>query len=267
MSLPPEVGHQRGAESEAVTADPAWKGLYRVGAIAALIAALVFRRNLGVAEVPLFTGLTFPSTVAGWFTLLHGNTLLGLTFLNVFDIANYALVGVMFLAVCVALRQVSKSYTLVAAALCFLGVGVYIVSNSAFPMLSLSMQYSSASTDAQRSTLLAAGQAVLADGYNPAALYQGAGYYVSLMLVAVAGLIVSILMLQSRVFYRATGYVGIVASACDLAYLVGLVFVPQSDVSLLGVACIASGGLFVTIWHLLIGVKLFKLSRIHQIGQ
>jgi hypothetical protein len=82
---------------------------------------------------------------------------------------------------------------------------------------------------------------------------------VSLLLVAVAGLIVSVLMLRSRIFYRATGYVGIVASACDLVYLVGLVFVPESDVSLLGVVCIASGGLFVTIWHLLIGVKLFKL--------
>jgi hypothetical protein len=84
-----------------------------------------------------------------------------MTFLSVFDIANYALVGVMCLAVCVALRGMSKSYTLIAAALSFLGAGVYIVSNSAFPMLSISVQYSSASTGAQRSTLLAAGQAVL----------------------------------------------------------------------------------------------------------
>jgi hypothetical protein len=70
MGQPAEASRQRVAESEAITADPAWKSLYRIGAIAALIAALVFRRNLGVAEVPLFTGLTFPSTVAGWFALL-----------------------------------------------------------------------------------------------------------------------------------------------------------------------------------------------------
>ena len=254
-------------EKSSQTAEASWKSLYRVGAIAALIAALVFRRNLGVAELPMLTGLSLPSSIAGWFTLLHNNTLLGLTLLNVFDIVNYAMVGLLFLAVCVALRQTNKSYTLIAAALCFLGVGVYIVSNSAFAMFSLSNQYFSATTDAQRSTLLAAGQAVLANGYNPTALYQSAGYYLSLILVAVAGLIMSAVMLRSSIFYRATAYVGIVASACDLVYLVGLVFVPQTDVYLLGVICIASGGLFVTIWHLLIGLKLFNLGRTYQLGQ
>ena len=247
-------------EKSSQTAEASWKSLYRVGAIAALIAALVFRRNLGVAEVPILTGYSSPNTIAGWFTLLHNNTLLGLTLLNVFDIADYALVGLMFLAVYVALRQTNNSYTLIAVALCFLGVGVYIVSNSAFAMFSLSNQYFSATTDAQRSTLLEAGQAVFANGYNPTALYQGAGYYLSLMLVAVAGLIMSAVMLHSSIFYRATAYVGIVASACDLVYLVGLIFVPQTDVYLLSVICIASGGLFVTIWHLLIGLKLYKLG-------
>ncbi len=113
--------NENGANSQ--TAEGSWKSLYLVGAMAALIAALVFRRNLGVAEIPLFTGYSLPSTVTGWFTLLHSNTLLGLTFLNVFDIANYALVGLMFLAVYVALRQVNKSYTLIAAALSFLVLG------------------------------------------------------------------------------------------------------------------------------------------------
>jgi hypothetical protein len=190
-----------------------------------------------------------------------------MTLLSVFDFVNYALVGLMFLAVYVALRQTSKSYTLIAAVLGFLGVGIYIVSNSAFPMLSLSNQYFSATTEAQRSSLLAAGQAVLSYGYNPTAIYQSAGYYMSLLLVAVAGLIMSLVMLHTRIFYRATGYVGIVASACDLIFLVGFIFVPQTDVCLLGLLCISSGGLFITIWHLLIGIKLFKLSRIHPLGQ
>jgi len=247
------------------TANSSWKELYRVGAIAALVAAIVFRRNLGVAEIPLLTGYSLPTSVVGWFTLLHSNTLLGLTFLSVFDIANYALVGLMFLVVYVALRQTNKSYTLIAVVLSFLGIGIYIVSNSAFPMFSLSNQYFSATTDAQRSTLLAAGQAVLASGYNPTALYQSAGYYMSLLFVALAGLIMSTIMLHSKIFYRATAYVGIVASACDLVYLVGLVFVPQTDLSVFAAVCIASGGLFITIWHLMIGIKLFKLSRTSQI--
>jgi len=186
---------------------------------------------------------------------------LGLTFLSVFDIVNYALVGLIFLAVYVALSQTNKSFPFIPVALSFLGIGIYIVSNSAFPMFSLSNQYFSATTDAQRSTLLASGQAVLASGYDPTTLYQSAGYYMSLLFAAVAGLLMSIVMLHTRIFYRATAYVGIVASACDLIYLGGLAIVPQTDVYLLAAVCIASGGLFITIWHLLIGIKLFKLSR------
>lgn len=249
-----------GKEKSAQTADASWSSLYRIGAAAALIAALVFRRNLGEAEIPMFTGLAAPSSVAGWFTLLHNNTLLGLTLLNVFDIANYALVGLMFLAVYVVLRQTNKSYTLIAATFSFLGIGVYIVSNSALPMLSLSNQYYSATTASQRSTLLAAGQAVLANGSTLQPLYQSAGFYLSLLLVAVAGLIMSTVMLQSSIFSKATAYIGIVASAFDLTYLVGSVFVPQTDIYLLGLICMASAGLFVTIWHLLIGLKLYKLG-------
>jgi len=175
-------------------ADPSWKSLYKIGAITALIAALGFRRNLGVAEVPLFTGTALPTSVGGWFTLLQNNPFLGLALLNVFDIANYVLVGIMFLAVYLVLRQTSKSFTFLAAALSFLGVGIFIVSNSAFPMLSLSNQYSAATSEAQRSTVLSAGQTVLANGYDPSAVYQSAGFYLSLLLVAVATLIMSGIM-------------------------------------------------------------------------
>lgn len=242
-----------------------WKSLLRVGAITALIAALVFRRNLGVAEIPLFTGIAVPGTVDGWFSLLHSNALLGLTLLNVFDIANFALVGLMFLAVYLVLRPINKNYTLIAVVLGFVGVVVYFVSNSALSMLSLSNQYASATTDTQKSTLLAAGQAVLANGYNPGAVYQSAGFYLSLLLVALAGLIMSAVMLQSSIFSKATAYIGIVASVFDLAYLVGLTFVPVTEVYLLGISCIASAGLLLMIWHLLIGLKLFKLSKTSQV--
>ncbi len=47
------VFDMKGKNSE--TVDPSWKNLYGVGAAAALIAALVFRRNMG-AEITLFTG-------------------------------------------------------------------------------------------------------------------------------------------------------------------------------------------------------------------
>jgi len=96
--------------THAETTDSAWKGLYKVGGAAALIAGVIFRRNLGV-EISLFSQHTPPVTVSDWFTLLQGNRLLGLAYLNIFDIVDYALVGLMFLALYVALRRANESRT------------------------------------------------------------------------------------------------------------------------------------------------------------
>ena len=247
--------------------DPSWKNLYKIGAVASLVAALVFRRNLGAAEIPLFTGISPPGNADGWFTLLYNNPLLGLTLLNFFDIANYALVGIMFLAVFIALRKTNKTCTIVALTLSLFGAVTYIVSNSALPMFSLSNQYSVATTETQKSTSIAAGQAVLVMGYNPSALYQSAGFYISLLFVALAGMLMSAVMLQSLIFGKATAYVGLIANALDLIYLIGLVLVPAASVYLLGVSCIATAGLLLMIWHLMIGIKLYQLNRVTQVKE
>jgi TRAP-type C4-dicarboxylate transport system permease small subunit len=121
------------------------RALYLVGAVAAVVAALGFRRNLAV-EITMLTAQSPPSTAVDWFTLLQNDRLLGLSFLNVFDIVNYAMVGAMFLAVYAALRQTSRLYMATATSLGIAGIAIYFVTNTAFSMLSLSSQYSYAST-------------------------------------------------------------------------------------------------------------------------
>lgn len=236
--------------------------LYRIGAVAAIVSALIFRRNIG-AEITLFSAQSSPANAAEWFNLLESNRLLGLGFLNIFDIVNYALVGVLFLAVYVALRQTKNRYVAIATALGLVGTLVYFVTNTAFSMLSLSSQYATATTEAQKASLLTAGQTLLVNG-DPGAIYEGTGGYVSMLLIAVAGLIISIVMLKREIFSKATGCVGICASAFDLAYIVGLVFVPAEFVELLSAVCLATAGFLLMVWHLLIGVKLYQLSKKNQ---
>jgi len=243
--------------TNAETADSAWKSLYRVGGVAALIAGVIFRRNLG-PEISLFSAQKQPDTIIDWFTLLQNNRILGLSYLNLFDIVDYALVGLMFLALYAALRRANKSYMAIATTLGFVGMAIYFASNTAFSMLSLSDQYAAATTDAQRSMFLAAGQAVLAIN-NRGAIYQGTGIYVSFLLLAVAGLMVSAVMLRSSIFGRVTAYVGILASAFDLAYCITFAFVPAMTVYLLSAA-----GLFLMIWHILIGRRLYQLGRLER---
>ena len=235
-----------------------WKTLYRLGAIAALLAVFVFRRNLG-AELMALKGLglagipALPVSVEGWFALLQSNPLVGLVLLNVFDLVEYALLGLVFLAVCAALWQTNRSAMLVATVFGLVGMMVYFASNQAFAMLALSERYAAAATEAARNTYLVAGEALLAVN-NPAALHQGTGIHLSLFLVLLAGLVMSVVMLRSNVFSKTTAITGILANGFGLGYYLVLAFLPPT---LLALPFVLSAP-FRVVWYFLIARKLLR---------
>jgi hypothetical protein len=234
------------------TVNAKWASLCRIGGVAALVAGIVFRRNIA-AEIILFAGQTAPTTIADWFSLLQNNSLLGVSLLNIFDVVNYALVGIMFLGLYVALKQTNRDFMALAATVGLVGTAVYLASNTAFSMLSLSNQYAAAATEAEKAVFLAAGQTMLALG-------QSTGVYTSLLLVGVAGLMTSVVMLRSKVFGKVTAYVGILAGALDLTYCITtFASMPELDALFL-----ASAGLCLMIWHILAGRKLYQLGQINQ---
>jgi hypothetical protein len=145
-----------GQPSDRQSPDAAWKPLYRVGGVAALISGVVFRRNLGV-EVSLFSPHSQPVTIQDWFNLLQSQRLLALSYLSIFDVFNYTLVGLMLLALCVLLWRVNRSYMAIAATFGLIGITVAIASNTALSTLALSDQFANSINDTQRTTLLAAG--------------------------------------------------------------------------------------------------------------
>src|SRR4030067_386089 len=142
--------------TDAGIADSNWKSLYKFGGAAAL-AVLVF---IPIQMIVFFVWPP-PSTVMGWFTLFQGNALVGLLDMDLLLIVDYALMGMVFLALWAALRRASQSFMTMALTLELIGVATYFASTAAFEMLSLSNLYAAATTDAERSTLLAAGQAML----------------------------------------------------------------------------------------------------------
>jgi hypothetical protein len=208
-------------------------------------------RGFGFFDVPTVQ----PSTAAGWFSLLQDDALIGLLLFDVVDLVNYALVGLVFLALYAALHRANRSAMSIATAFGLVGVGVYLTSNHAFAMLSLSERYAAATTEAQGAMFLAAGEALLAI-YNPGSIYQGTGFYAGYFLVVLAGLIISVVMLRSRDFYKATAYVGILANALVLADFVLLVLAS----GLYGLGTVASA-LFRVTWMVLIAFGLFRLGR------
>jgi hypothetical protein len=237
-----------------------WRLLYRLGAIAALIAVVFFRRHLSTelvtaSEFGLLNVPAHPVTVLGWFTLLQENALLGLVLLDIVDVINYLLVGVLFVALYAALQRANRSAALLAMASSLVGIGLSFSVNQAFAMLNLSNRYAEATTDAQRAATLAAGEALLAIN-NPAIIYQSTGFYLGLLLVVLAGLIFSLVMLRSRVFNRATAWVGIAANGIALSSFLVLPLAP--DLYAIPFVLWAP---FRVAWYVMIALRLLRLTK------
>ncbi len=231
------------------TVDPQWKNLYKIGGIAAIISALLL-----IIEIIVFAIWPQPSTVMGYFTLLQTNKIVGLIDFYLLEVFAYILFIPMFLAIYVALRKLNDVYMIIAILLAFVGISVFLATNNSFSMLSLSNQYLAAVTEAQKSIILAAGQTILVNTNQRAV----GGFNIGLMLISIAGLIVSAVMLRSKNFQK-TAYLGILAFAISLAEYFRMILVP-SELTLLVIIALSSGVL-ILIWLVSVGWSLLKLSN------
>jgi len=231
------------------TADSAYHGLCRLGGAAALIVVvLILGEVIAQAVSPL------PGTVSEWFTLFRNNPTVGLVDFWGLEVLMYIMFALVYLTLYVLLRRANETRMAIAVTFALLGIGIFLATNSPFSMLSLSNQHAAATTDVQRSTFLAAGQALLANTGQRAV----GGFNTGLFLVSIAGLIVSSVMFQSSAFSRLTAYVGVLAFALSLADYLRQVFTTSPIVALL---LILPGALFLVIWYALVGRRLYHLGH------
>lgn len=234
------------ATTEPTTTEPTWKPLYRAGAVAALgtVACILI-------AVPIF--LLWPppgglqptsSTVIDCFALFQKNGLLGLLDLDLLMLVGAVLMVPLYLALYASLRRASPSWMAIALVLSLVGIAAYFTVNPAFSMFTLSSHYAAATSDAQRTSLVAAGQAILAT-------YQGTGFDLYYLLSAIAMLIFAVVMLRSPVFGKTTAFIGIATGILMLVPpTVGTVGIYLSLVSLLPAL----------IWNALLARRLFQLT-------
>jgi len=246
-------------KSGAKIADATWNGLYKTGGLAALICALMYLITLGI-YVPAYRTGPPPGTVLEWFTLFQANPLTGLFFLGLADIVIMVLWGPMSLALYAALKQSNKTWSLIATTFVFVGIAVYLATNTAFSMLSLSHQYAAATTEAEKSIVLAAGQAMLA-------VSEGTGgQYAGMPLAWLAGLIFSAVMLRSKAFSKATARVGILGLGLLVASMPFAGYTTTGPTTAVVSAIIAAtyigGGLLSLAWYILVGLRLLKLGQL-----
>jgi len=232
--------------------DARWRTLYRVGAIAPLVTLAVYLAEMVTIIIGDAAGETYPETTSDWFSFLgQHNRIIGLLYLNAFDVFSIAILGIMFLALYVALRRASESCMAIASLFSFLGIAAFVAvrADMGLTMLSLSDRYAAATTGAEMDRLLAAGEAII----TPiAATPETVGFF----LVAVAGLIISVVMLRSGPFGTAIASVGIVAAVATFANRVTLYVAPS-----IADAIMPLSGLLWMVWWLLVSRGLFRLAR------
>ncbi len=227
-----------------------WKSLYKIGGFAAIFASFLL-----LMEIIVFTIWPQPSNVLGYFTLLQTNKIIGLIDFYLLEMVAYVLFIPLFLAIYVALRRFNETYTLIAISLTILGIAIFLSTNNSFSMLSLSNQYASATTEVQKSFLLAAGQALIVNTGQRAV----GGFNMGFLMISIAGLLFSVVMIHSNQFSKSIAYVGILTFTISLAEYIRMILLPSSVTLLLLIA--VTSGILLLIWLLMVGRRLLQLGN------
>jgi hypothetical protein len=221
------------------TALSPWSTLYRAGGLATLAMLILIPIQMAV-----FFIWPPPATVTGWFALFQNNPLVGLLDMDLLLIVDYVLFVLVYLALYIALRRVNESLMLIFLVFALVGAATYFASTAAFEMLSLSNRYAAATTDGQRTALLAAGEGMLAN-------WQGTAFDVAYILGAIATLIVSIVMLRSDIFSRATAVIGVV---------MGILMLVPPSAGPVGIVLSILSLVPLVIWLPMVARRLFQLA-------
>jgi hypothetical protein len=234
------------------SADQNWKSLYKIGGFAALGTVLVGLIEIGITFLP--GGNTAYKTVFDWFTLFQNNWFMGLRNLGLLNILFYALDIPIFFALFGAHRKTNQTLAALAMIVSFIGVAVFYATNRAFAMLDISNQYALATTEAQRSILAAAGQAMLSVGQS-----HTPGTFMAFFLSESASLLISVVMLREKLFSKVNAYAGFLGFTFMLIFEVCASFMPAMQ----GVSMIFAmvGGILSLVWEILVAIKLFHLAQ------
>jgi hypothetical protein len=227
--------------------DPSWGALYRAGGASALLATLIYVAalivNFTVPTAPTEGGAAILDYIAA-----HRSVYL---LEQVLWLAPSVPLMIVFLALAVALKGLSKSYAAIGGVL---GIAswaltlVYPATGGGAPALVyLSDRYAAATDAAQRATFSAAAEAFIAQNVIPTAVG---------ILEPVGILIVSLIMLRG-IFRRGLAWFGIVTGTLGIA--------SEALRPLLGPAYIVYG-LLLFAWFIAIGWALYRLAHDNGTG-
>jgi hypothetical protein len=230
------------------------QNICHLGGAAALLIVLTALAEILITFLP--GGYTTAETVTDWFALLQNNPFLGLRNLGLLNIVMTAFSIPMVFALYWVHRKGNQQLAALAMILSFIGIAVFYATNRAFPMLDLSAQYAAAASQAERTMLEAAGQAMLSVGQS-----HTPGTFLAFFFSEIAGILMALVILRGKLFNPAAAIAGIVGYGFLLVFELLSSFVPSSQNVILIPAMI--GGLSNIAWYILAAFGLFRLGQVN----
>ncbi len=241
-----------GMNQSAVISDEQSKALYQVAGTMAILIVLA-----GLTDAVTSMGIEARDnrtvSIIEWLTQFRTNTFAAFSSLGVINIITLSLGIPIYLAFNQAYRQIRPALVALASILFFIGMAVYLASNTVFPLFAISQQYLAA-PEVQKPVLEAAGRALLAQGAD-----LTTGTFLGLFLTQAAGLIMTSVMLRGNVFSQWTGRVGLAGFCLMSVFFFLAAFVPERYDTALMIS--VPGGLILMAYQLMLARKFFDLGR------
>lgn len=231
--------------------DNHWKTIYRVGAITTIIVLCGIVADMVVGSITGADITALPPTATERFMQMNDNPWLGLYNLDLLNMVMQIIFIPSMFALYGAHRKVMQPMAMLALILFLFATTLFVAGNTALTMLDLSHRYFAAGSEGQRMLIAAAGEAMLAKG-----AHGSRGVFLGFALIPFANALMSVVMLQGRVFSRTTSWFGIIGNSLMVVYVILVTFVPR--VETMAMAFAMTAGLLVMGWMGMFMVKLYQ---------
>jgi hypothetical protein len=230
-----------------------WKNIYALGGITTCLALVGILLDVIIGNITGGNLSELPQTAIERYSQLKTNPFFGLYNLDLLNIVNQIILIPSYFALFAVHRNIKLASASLALIIFLVGTINFVATNTALPMLELSNKYYASVSDNQKSLFAAAGEAMLARG-----AHGSLGVFIGFVLPNLAGIIMSVVMLQGQIFNKITAYLGIVGSSLLVIYLILVTFIPSTKS--IATAIAMPGGLMVMTWMILFTIKLFKIK-------
>ena len=215
-----------------------------------------YLRILGVLSIILFAIIPFqaavyfisppPTTAIQYFTLFQKNLFLGFLDLDLSLTVDNLLFILIYIGLYLLLEKTNRILVTIGLVFAIVSVTLYVISREAlFSMLTLSSQYSVATSETERASITTTGQTMLT-------IFNGTCFNVSYFLGGINMILFSIAMLKSDIFTKVTGWMGL---------LMGILMLVPPTAGKLGIILSFLSIIPLMPWLIIIAIRFFKLGK------